>query len=57
MKYNHMIDFAAEVINNDESGVSAPEAREALRSRIDRLTDAELLEAIDICDTNEEVTP
>ena len=51
MKYSHAIDFAAEVENNQPDAVMADEARQALLERINRLTDSELLEAIDIYDT------
>ncbi len=51
MKYNHAIDFAAEVENNQSNDVTAREARHALLSRINRLSDSDLLQAIDIYDT------
>ena len=51
MKYSHAIDFAAEVENNQADTVTANEARQALLGRINRLTDSELLEAIDVYDT------
>ncbi|KKN76129.1 hypothetical protein LCGC14_0373240 [marine sediment metagenome] len=53
-KYNHAIDFAAEVVTDNEYEVSATEARTALLERLNRLTDHELLEAIGIFDTHEE---
>lgn len=59
-KYNHAIDFAAEVKNDDESNVTAAEARAALIGRLSYLTDDELLEAVDIydtCDNEEDETP
>ena len=51
MRYSHAIDFAAEVENNSPDTVTADEARQALLSRIDRLSDSQLLEAIDVYDT------
>ena len=54
-KYNHAIDFAAEVINHSEYEVTAPEARKALQDRLNAISDAELLEAVGIFDTHIEV--
>ena len=54
MRYNHAIDFAAEIVNDSPDDVTAEEARKALLHRIHSLSDAELLEAIDIFDTHEE---